>query len=338
MLREAAARVLKKSGLLAGARMLARGGKPVFLTVLTYHRVLRAPDLRFDPGVMDRTADDFDKDVRLLCRAGTLIGLAELHQFLRGAPLPPHPVLITFDDGYKDNLEIAAPILRRHGARGVFFLATDYLEERRLFWWDKVHYLVHRARCDTISLTYPIEKVLFVRTPEERAQATTVLLRTIKDWHGLSLTRLIAGLEAQVGVPTGWEQELADPLLMTWDDVRKLRELGMDVGSHTASHRVLQTVPEAELSRELCGSREKLERELSEPVLSVSYPVGKPLQLFPHIACAVRDAGYKLGFSNGTGPAPLFRFDALDIPRVAMGMEMSHTLLEGGVAFPPLLS
>ena len=65
--------------------------------------------------------------------------------------------MITFDDGYLDNYEIAYPILRSHGAQGVFFLATGMVGSCEIPWWDRIAYLVKTARKRQFTLHYPAD-------------------------------------------------------------------------------------------------------------------------------------------------------------------------------------
>jgi peptidoglycan/xylan/chitin deacetylase (PgdA/CDA1 family) len=66
-------------------------------------------------------------------------------------------VLITFDDGYLDNYEIAFPILRSHVVQGVFFLATSMVGSCQVPWWDHIAYLMKTARRRRFSLRYPAD-------------------------------------------------------------------------------------------------------------------------------------------------------------------------------------
>src|SRR5216110_1527820 len=115
------------------------------LTVLTFHRVAPPDAPGFDPDVSDTTPEVFDRQVGMVKRYFTLVDTAALDAHRIGAPLPPNPALITFDDGYRDNHDQALPILLRHGARAVFFVATRYVDERRLYWWERIHRAVAAA-------------------------------------------------------------------------------------------------------------------------------------------------------------------------------------------------
>ena len=97
------------------------------LRVLMYHKV---NDLPGNPLTMPVSL--FDEQMAQLGELGyAVVDLdAVLDHYVSGAPLPPGAVLITFDDGYHDNLENAARVLRRYGYPGVLFVPLGYLGDR----------------------------------------------------------------------------------------------------------------------------------------------------------------------------------------------------------------
>jgi peptidoglycan/xylan/chitin deacetylase (PgdA/CDA1 family) len=329
-------------------RLLARpalkwraGRAPQWLTVLLYHRVLprQGADFALDSAVVDADPEGFDRHMAFIASACTPIDLARLQAFLRGeAELPDNPVLVTFDDGYLDNREHALPILRRHGIRGLFFVASSYVEKRRLFWWDRIAYLVHRSRVPVARLAYPTEIVL--RVGDERARVERTLLRIVKTCRGLDLGRFLDELAAALEVT--WdeaiERRLVDENIMTWDDVRALHEGGMDIGSHTRTHRVLDTVVAGELPDELAASKADIERELKTRISSLSYPVGRPIRKLPLLERAVRDAGYEIGFSveARVNPVTASAIDPFNVTRLPVDGSYTRDRLAALLAAPEL--
>lgn len=337
--RDAVARALTSTGA-AGLilRARARLRLPV-LTVLTYHRVadLRG-DESFDPEVVDAAPAQFDQQLADVAEHFTVIGIDELIAYYAGAPLPPNPALITFDDGYKDCRHVVLPLLQKHGLRAVFFIATDYVAERRAYWWDRIHYLVKRSALPRLEIRYP--EAMTLELGDDQAAALRRLLRVVKDTPALDLERFLGELADAAGV--SWsrevERQMADELVMTWDEVRELRDAGMDVQSHTRTHRVLATVPVERLDDELGGAREILEGELGQPVPALAYPVGHRIRSRPEIVDAVRRAGYELGFANSGGVSRLSRgMDRYDVSRIGMDREMSQERFRGMLAVPVLV-
>jgi peptidoglycan/xylan/chitin deacetylase (PgdA/CDA1 family) len=318
--------------------MSLRGSSSPWLTVLTYHRVAEpgaAGDL--DDSVVDVTPDQLDRQLRYLRRWLDLVSLQDVLAWSRGwRGLPANPVLVTFDDGYRDNHDVALPILRRHGVHATFFVAVDYVRERRLYWWDRVALVLKRSSRDCVRLDYPEPLALLLGDTRSRRNAVRRAQRIVKDRRGLDLHRFLEELEHAAGVSLDREEErrLAEQTVMNWHHVLALRDAGMDVQSHTRSHRVLQTLDDEDLTRELRGSREELECVLGRPVSAVSYPVGKPLGDDQRIKRAVRECGYELGFSNGTGANRLEAFDPFDARRMSLDVSLADEMFRTMLALP----
>jgi peptidoglycan/xylan/chitin deacetylase (PgdA/CDA1 family) len=253
--------------------------------------------------------------------------------------LPAGSVLVTFDDGYLDNRQEALPILQHHGIPAVFFVTTGYITDRRLFWWERVSLHVRTTAAREIRIDYPAPETLDVSTPAAKGRARQRLNRIVKDHYGLDLDRFLDGVTRACDVP--WSDEESrrrgDRAMMTWDDVRALRAGGMSIGSHTSSHRVLQTLAPADLATELRASRADLERQLGAPVTTIAYPVGKSIARFPAVRQAIADAGYELGFTLLAGvnrPPP--RDDAFDLRRIAIDRRAPAAWTRLRLAIPSL--
>ena len=115
------------------------------LLVLNYHRIGSPNGSLFDHDLWSATQDDFDEQVRLLAANFDVIGLDDLRPALddlcagaRRSWQSRRFVMITFDDGYRDNFELAFPVLESHGVPGVFFITSGFLDSGRLAWWDEI--------------------------------------------------------------------------------------------------------------------------------------------------------------------------------------------------------
>ncbi len=285
----------------AARRMgLWRGGE---LMVVLYHRVVAPGDVgELDPDLIDATPEGFDAQMAALASRFRPVSIDEVLAAHRaGRPVPAGSVLVTFDDGYRDNFEHAFPILKRHGIPGLFFISTGHVEERRLFWWEQLSLFVRRSPLDHAVLEYPTHKRLDLSSPASRAAVIRALNRTVKDTYGLDVDRFVREVAGACHAPWTEGSDLADRALMTWDQVREMRRAGMGIGSHTHTHRVLNTLVAGDLDRELRGSRALLEQRLGEPVTTIAYPVGKSIAGLPWVKHALAGAGYELGFTTTPG-------------------------------------
>jgi peptidoglycan/xylan/chitin deacetylase (PgdA/CDA1 family) len=343
-MRERFAGLLQRSGALQ-ALLRVRSKLPVStVSILTYHHVAdHDPSYPYDPDVADATPAQFRWQMQALARHCTPIGIDDLLRSVeRGTPLPRNAVVVTFDDGYQSCHDVALPILRAVGIRATFFIATEYVNERKLYWWERVTLLLNRAtRSGTV--TYPRRIELSPRDPATRQW----VLDTIKDTPNLELDRFLGGVADALGVT--WspeiEAEYADGLIMTWDQIRALARAGMDIESHTRTHRVLQTLDDAALHSELAGSRADLEAQLGRPVRAVAYPVGRRIgRGLQRIRRALATAGYKLGLSNASGinkiwphsVTSLVPFDPFDVRRLGLDRSMSDAMFLAQIALPRL--
>src|SRR5262245_2655507 len=118
------------------------------LLILTYHRVCPQPD----PLVAGNGyAAGFARQMQVLARAFHVLPLREAADRLEAGTLPARAVCITFDDGYADNAEVAAPILAQHGLPAAFFIATSFLDGGRM-WNDTLIETVRAARGPALDL------------------------------------------------------------------------------------------------------------------------------------------------------------------------------------------
>lgn len=310
-----------------------------WLTVLTYHR-LGVPSEDPFPGTVDATPAEFERQVAYLTRHFTLVDTKDLRAFAQGQPLPPNPAMITFDDGYRDNHDQAFPILLRYGAKAVFFVASDYLNRRRLFWWDRITRRLNRTAKPVVRLNYPYPMELPLRDAADKERAVRTLTRLVKDYYGLNLELFLEELDQATDLSMDEEERsLADRMLMTWDQVRSLEKGGMDVESHSHTHRVLQTLPPSELASELSRSRQELEGQLDRDVHALAYPCGLTVAQSPFILSSLRASGFEWGFASKGGVSPLAGQkvgNSFDMKRIPVDFGTPEVFFHSMLAFPSL--
>ena len=149
----------------------------------------------------------------MLKRYFTLIDTRDLDAWRAGGELPPNPAMITFDDGYRDNHDVVLPILRRHEAKAVFFVATCYVTDRRVFWWEHVNHVDRRLTAGPADpgggAPAPQALELALGTAGERRAAVKVLLKLVKAEPGLDMERFLDELYRSAGLTFDREDELA---------------------------------------------------------------------------------------------------------------------------------
>lgn len=299
--RELAAQLLARSG---AARVLQRlAGGAGLVTILAYHRVFDMGDeaaFPFDPELVSATSADFRWQMEQVLRAGTPITFRRLAEALDGGQeLPARPILVTFDDGHRDNFTHALPVLRSLGVPATVFLSTGYVGCPGTFWFDRVAQLLYRAprgRVEVAAATFMAE----LDGVASRRVAAGRLLAALKGVPDAARRGALAELEAKLApaAPAG-DQALSGAV--TWDEARALAAAGVELGSHTVSHPILTQVDDAALERELVDSRGAIERETAQPVTAIAYPVGGEQAFDGRVAAAAARAGYRFGASYVSG-------------------------------------
>ena len=314
--RDRAGRLLATRGLAALVRWLAPWNG---LLVLAYHRIGDASVSLHDRDAWSATAAAFDAQLGFLKRHVDLIGANDL-----GAALDDRTgrrVMITFDDGYRDNYEAAYPVLRSHNLEATFFVSTGFLDQPRLSWWDEISWMVRASPRSVVPSAGWLPEPLPYDEPN-RVTTVRALLRTYKS---LSSERTEAFLDflAEATASGRAPAAAADGLWMSWDMVRQLRAGGMSVGGHTVHHPVLAALPRSSQRAEIRGCGRRLADELGEPMRLFSYPVGLPGTYDDDTRACLSEEGVEFAFSLHGSSGRLAPDDRLDIPRTSVGPSMS---------------
>jgi peptidoglycan/xylan/chitin deacetylase (PgdA/CDA1 family) len=320
--RDQLAAFLRASGMLRTLEIISRRRG---LLVINYHRIGDCAFNRFDDGVFSATTDAFVNQIRYLRENFELLSLDGLLEAGdRGFTLDRAAAVITFDDGYRDNFELAFPILRELGAHAFFFIPTDYIERPHLPWWDRIAFVLKHTTVDRLRLEFPGRfEVEYERLGRDRA--IRELLRFYKTSSNFDEEAFFEHLEERAEVAVDAEA-LGRELFVSWDQVRQMREAGMAIGSHTHSHRILARLPEAHQRDELATSKARLESELGARVETVAYPVGTRTAFSELTKRLARETGYRLAFSNDGGINRADRTDPFDVRRITLDQSVTFPL------------
>jgi peptidoglycan/xylan/chitin deacetylase (PgdA/CDA1 family) len=305
--------------------------------ILTFHHVRPARFGAFAPNrLLEITPDFLDLTLRTIRSAGfDLIGLDDVPSRLAHPKDAAPFAVLTFDDGYRDNVEYAAPILRRHGAPWTLFVTTDFAEGRGRLWWLELEEAV--ARLERVSLTVAGERIdVPARMAAEKQAAFEALYWRLRAGPEDALRDTIGRLADAAGFDYAG---LVKRLCLGWDE---LTTLGMDpavtFGAHTLTHPMLMKHDEATARREMAESKALIEQRLGRPVRHLAYPVGDPTSAGTREFRLAREMGFATAVTTRPGhvfPAHADHLHAL--PRVsANGLfqsEAALTSLLSGVPF-----
>ena len=309
--RNTCSQIAARSGVLPLLERLARRDA---LLVFNYHRIGDAGSTALDSGVYSATTAEFEWQMRYLRKRFSILSLDEVNELADGWGKARGPrVLITFDDGYKDNYELAFPILRALGVPAVFFLVSSYLDNPRIPWWDKIAYWVRSSQRTSLRINYPKARELPLPAGQRRETIRT-LLKLFKSQVTQDPERFLRELEAECGpVPALPE---AASLFVNRSEAREMIAGGMAIGSHTRSHAILSKLEPAAQLAELVESKTILSRECGTEVTALAFPVGGRKDFTPVTCELAAKAGYRTAYSFYGGLNGRAGFNPFDIKRV----------------------
>ncbi|TDP88062.1 polysaccharide deacetylase [Aquabacterium commune] len=284
------------------------GGAQAALPVLMYHRVLPERDpLQAET----HTARTMDTQFRTLARCFKALPLDEAASLLAEGRLPPRAISITFDDGYRDNHDIALPLLQRHGLTATFYVSSGFLNGGTMF-HDVMVETVRHAPTGQLDLGLKDASPVILGDVASRVAALDALVRQVKYLDPVQRERLSERLLATLG------HKAPHQLMMDDEQVRALTRAGMSVGGHTTQHLILARLDEAAAWEEIRSNADVLSNLTGQRITSFAYPNGKPgTDYGPQHVEMVRRAGFLNAVSTrsgvGTRSAPRF-----ELPRFVL--------------------
>lgn len=321
--RERLARGLFRSGLLSFLSALPARDS---LMVLTYHRIGYAESDPWDPCIISATAEEFDDQITYLKRLCSLVTLDEAMAFIEGVDKTGSRrcrVLITFDDGYLDNYQIAFPVLRSHGTQGLFFLCSNLVGSGFVPWWDHVAYLVKSSQCKQFSLRYPSQLDVDLER-DGLAESLQKINKLHKTYDTADSARFLAELNEATG---GHELPPGGRRYLNWDEAREMLEGGMAFGAHTQNHPMLSKLSPQDQFTEISRSRAAISEQLGVKIETMAYPFGIRSAFTPETERLAEQAGYRAAFSYyGNKINHKGAIDRFNIKRVPVGSQSSVRL------------
>ncbi|WP_298952180.1 polysaccharide deacetylase family protein [uncultured Methylobacterium sp.] len=305
--------------------------------ILTFHRVTpeAPPPGAYAPNrLLSITPDFLDRTLQCLAERGfEVIGLDAVPDRL-GAGRAGRPfAVLTFDDGYRDNVEHALPVLRRHGVPWTLYVTTDFAEGTGRLWWVEMERAIGRLA----RIVLP-EAGLDLPAADE-AGKTAAFARVYAHLRAGPedvLRAEIGRLAAQAGLDSA---AITRGLCLTWDEIRALaRDEAVTIGAHTLSHPMLAKHDAVTARGEIETPRRIIAERLGRAPDHVSYPVGDPGSAGPREFRLAREAGFATGVT--TRPGHLFAGHAAHLhalPRVSINgcfqTEAALRALLSGVPF-----
>lgn len=263
-----------------------------------FHRVIPETDaVRIHNHLsLEVTPEHFEQTINFFIKEKyVFISLDQLYSdFNRGSLRKEKFVVITFDDGYKDNLEIAYPILKKFDIPFAVYITTGIPNRKAILWWYILEDMIREL--DRIEFEWDGEKYSYnAKTIIEKERAFELIQSFIH-----ANFEIDTSMDLFRAIFSDFQSDLtrySSELGMTWDEIRKLsRDPLACIGAHTVNHYPLSKLPVDDLQSEIRDSKIELEKKLGQPVEHFAYPFGKT----SHSSLREFEFAKNLGFQTAT--------------------------------------
>lgn len=272
------------------------------LLVLTYHRITDEPDLH-DP--LKVSMANFEKQILFLKKNYNIISGGQLADAIKNnRPFPDKACLITFDDGWRDNYTHAFPILRKYQIPAIIFISTDYIGTNKVFWHEKLCNILAKVQANPekvsnakdglpVSVAERVSNIIKIPHYQRRPEIND-LIEYLKKYTPKEINNFIKKLEALFDVV----EEISQPVMLSWEQVKEMSQNNICFGSHTKSHAILTQISDDEIEEELRDSKYIIANKIGKPVFFLSYPNGNYDKNIVKIA---KKSDYLAGFTCISG-------------------------------------
>ncbi len=264
--------------------------------IIPYHMIVDKTN-GFYPETSTR---DFEKQIVHFAKNYKIISLNEIVERIKNKRSLRRCVAITFDDGFRDNYEIAYPILKKYNVPATIFLTTGYINSGTAPWFIKLRYIFMQTAKTHIHLSHNGAIISHpMHTKDEKFVASDRAMVHLKNCPDNDRLPLLDRLCEQLGVN---EFNGLNNLMLTWDQIKEMAENGISFGTHTVSHPILSRTSLEMAEREIRESKRTIEEKIGKSVTSFAYPFGKKSQYSSALFPILLDFEFKCAVTTETEP------------------------------------
>jgi len=282
--------------------------------ILAYHRIFNPVN---DPILLSVNPENFESQLKIISQHYKPISLPDLAKAIRNKSVPNRAIVLTFDDGYVDNLLFAKPLLEKYQIPATIFITTHGITNLREPWWDELEKIIllppslpKKLSCVIANKSYhwdiTVQKdhvshlqgwnISQNNYPNDRFKLYMALHNIIKLLLPSQQEEIINFLSSWANVPL---KNRPHYRIMNQQEIQELHKSHViEIGSHTVTHPQLATQSYQDQLFELSTSKKQLEAIIQQPVTSFSYPFGNKYEIGRKTPKLVSLCNYNLAVAN----------------------------------------
>ena len=263
--------------------------KPGFGTVYMLHRVCPHNPKALHPNEILKISPEFlEKFIIKEQKKYDFISLDCLAEIIHSGIKPERPfICFTLDDGYKDNLEYAAPIFENYKVPYAIYVTTCFPDKTAFLWW----FILEDIIIKNSSIKLSNGTVFSAKNKEQKEEAfldiRAFLLSNSQKEFKKDFYSLLSNYTADIHIDL-------DKYLLSWSDIRKMSDSPLcTIAAHTKNHSALAQLDEKTALDEIMQGKTELENKIGKPVLHMAYPYGSPAEVSQREYALAKKCGFK---------------------------------------------
>ena len=220
--------------------------------------------------------DYFEKVIKEFSEFGNVISMDELILLQKkGEGIKERSFIVTFDEGFANNLEIAAPILREYNIPATFYVTTDFIDNNSMSWIDRIEYVIEKTEVKSISLSWLRENVN-IENNLNKIEALDEIRRYVKSNSNFNVNEFISQLYQQLDEIEVFSSDDILDRKMNWEELKELNSYPLfTIGGHTHSHPIMAFLSDEKLEDEVSKCLNLLKSKAEISATHFSYPEGQ---------------------------------------------------------------
>ena len=248
------------------------------VTIFLLHGVIRNDNWQFRNFNRKHIFEnEFREFLNALLEVGEAVSMDAVIEYSNGKSSPKNAFAITFDDGFENNLSIAAPILKELLVPATFYITTNFVDNNLMSWADRIDWAIEVCRCQNeLRLSLPWQhKIWYLRAAADKLKFLKEVRHHVKNNPSIDHDKLADQIQLQLNLPLTYSSDDELDLKLTWDGVKELNQSEyFTIGGHTHSHPIMSFIDEAELSSEINTCLSLLKSHADVTTTHFAYPEG----------------------------------------------------------------
>ncbi len=281
--------------------------------ILMYHMIPDTPT-GFYPEV---SKTDFEIHIAHLAANYNIISLTEYVRRIKNNESLKGCVVITFDDGFKDNYVNAYPVLKKYNVPATIFLLAGRIEDGLPPWFIKFRYMFMMTEKEILDIKLGEQSFhLSLHSRDERKTGSSIIMNHLQKSEDDKRLEYISKLEDGLEID---DFSGLDNIMMTWDEIKEMADNNIEFGAHTINHPVLSRLPYSKAQEEIAASKTLIEDKIGRKMTTFAYPFGKRDMYNKDTIEILKKLSFECSVTTEIGPAD-HTSNLFQIPRCFQGV------------------